>query len=127
MASPDYTANTLVNAARSVINVQRDDLVGTWPRTAALLGRQALEHSLTQFWLSTKPGVEQATMRAQLLCLPEYADPDLARRVRYAWHALSGACHHQAYDLPPVASELQGWLDEVEVLAGVALVSAASS
>ena len=116
MTAPDYLAYQLLNAARSTMRVQRADLVGTWPRTAALLGRQALEHSLTLFWKQKAPGVEQANMRAQLLCLPVYADPDLARRVRYVWHALSGASHHHAYELPPLESELSGWLDEVQQL-----------
>jgi len=112
----DYVALQLLTTARSSMNVQRVDLVGRWPRTAALLGRQALEYSLRQFWIARAPGVEKATMRAQLLCLPTYLDPDIARRARFAWHALSRACHHHAYELPPIESELQGWLDEVESL-----------
>lgn len=116
MTIADYESFTLLNTARSTMRVSRDDLVGTWPRTAALLGRQALEHSLANFWKATAPGVEETTMRAQLLCLPAYLDEDIARRVRYAWHALSRACHHHAYELPPVATELLGWLDEVEAL-----------
>ena len=51
-----------------------------------------------------------------MICLSEYSDDELARRVRYAWHGLSSACHHHAYDLPPIESELSGWLDDVEVL-----------
>ena len=51
-----------------------------------------------------------------MICLPEYSDVELAMRVRYAWHGLSNACHHHAYDLPPIESELSGWLDDVEAL-----------
>lgn len=106
----------LADLARSVIREQRASLVGTWPRAAALLGRQALESALDQFWTQTAPGVETASRHAQLLCLPEYAGVVLARRVRSAWHLLSGACHHHAYELPPIASELNGWLDDVQAL-----------
>ena len=106
----------VIEIARSVMHIQRADLVGTWPRVAAILGRQALEMALNQLWSEVEPGVENATKRAQMLCLPEYVDAELAQRVTYAWHGLSAACHHHAYDLPPVASELNGWLNEVAAL-----------
>ena len=106
----------LLNLARSIMRVQRADLVGTWPRASAILGRQALEIALGQLWARAAPGVENASARAQLTCLPEYVDAELAGRVRYVWHALSTVCHHHAYELPPIVSELNGWLDDVEVL-----------
>ena len=106
----------LLNLARSIMRVPRADLVGTWPRASAILGRQALEIALGQLWARVAPGVENASARAQLTCLPEYVDAQLAGRIRYAWHALSTACHHHAYELPPIASELNGWLDDVETL-----------
>ena len=92
------------------------DLVGTWPRASAILGRQALEIALDQLWARVAPGVENASGRAQLVCLPEYVDAELTSRIRYAWHALSTACHHHAYELPPIVSELNGWLNDVEAL-----------
>ena len=106
----------LLKLARSMMRVPRADLVGTWPRASAILGRQALEIALDQLWARAAPGVENASARAQLTCLPEYVDAELAGRVRYAWHALSTACHHHAYELPPIVSELNGWLDDVEAL-----------
>ena len=106
----------LLNLARSMMRVPRADLVGAWPRASAILGRQALEIALDQLWARAAPGVETASARAQLTCLPEYVDAELASRIRYAWHALSTACHHHAYELPPIASELNGWLDDVEAL-----------
>lgn len=111
-----FHAIQLLNLARSVMRVRRADLVGVWPRSSAILGRQALETALDQFWARAAPGVEAAPRRAQMICLSEYSDDELARRVRYAWHGLSSACHHHAYDLPPIESELSGWLDDVEVL-----------
>ena len=106
----------LLNLARSIMRVQRADLVGTWPRASAILGRQALEIALGQLWARAAPGVENASARAQLTCLPEYINAELAGRIRYAWHALSTACHHHAYELPPIVSELNGWLDDVQAL-----------
>lgn len=106
----------LVNLARSVMRVPRADLVGTWPRAAAILGRQALEITLDQLWAQAAPGVENASARAQLTCLPEYINPELASRIRYSWHVLSTACHYHAYELPPIAAELNGWLDDIEAL-----------
>ena len=111
-----FLAIHLLNLARSIMRVPRADLVGTWPRASAILGRQALEIALDQLWARVAPGVENASGRAQLVCLPEYVDAELTSRVRYSWHALSAACHHHAYELPPVASELNGWLDDVEAL-----------
>jgi hypothetical protein len=66
-------------------------------------------------------GLERHPMRAQLICLrhclPE--KPDLTPRVYYAWSGLSRACHQHAYELPPTSSELAGWIEAVEELAGV--------
>ena len=98
------------------MRIHRADLVGTWPRASAILGRQALEIALDQFWATAAPGVEKASRRAQLICLPEYTDIELVTRVRYAWHGLSDACHHHAYDLPPIESELSGWFNDVDAL-----------
>ena len=74
---------------------------GTWPRAAALLGRSSLEAAMTELWDAKDVRLEHASWRAQLLCLPGYIDPDLARRVAFAHSALSAACHHHPYDLPP--------------------------
>ena len=106
----------LLNLARSIMRVPHADLIGTWPRASAILGRQALEITLDQLWSQAAPGVEKASARAQLTCLPEYINPELASRVRYSWHALSATCHYHAYELPPIATELNGWLDDVEAL-----------
>ena len=107
-------AGRLIDLARSVIRIPDPELVGTWPRAAAVLGRQALEAALTRFWDEVEPGVERESMRAQLLCLPGYTDHELARRVCVAWHGLSHACHHQAWEPPPTAPELHSWLDDIE-------------
>ena len=93
------------------------DLGGTWPRAVALLTRQALEQGLDDFWAARAPRVRGASRHAQLLCLGAYLqDDDVVSGVRYAWHGLSRACHHQVYELAPTATELERWLDAVDAL-----------
>jgi hypothetical protein len=92
-------------------------LAGLWPRAVALLGRQALEQGLDDFWRAVAPRVGEASRHAQLLCLGAFeSDEELVSGVRHAWHGLSRACHHQVYELPPAAAELERWLDAVERL-----------
>jgi hypothetical protein len=93
------------------------DLAGIWPRSAAVLARQALEQGLDDFWGARAPRVREVSRHAQLLCLGAYLqDDDVVSGVRYAWHGLSRACHHQVYELPPTATELERWLDAVDAL-----------
>lgn len=114
-------AADLLRAARSLMSAGATQLHGCWPRAVALLGRQALEGALDDMWAQRAPGVQQASRTAQLLCLSTYLEgPELVRGVRYAWHALSRACHHHAYELPPTAVELDGMLAATERLVRVA-------
>lgn len=92
-------------------------LAGLWPRAVALLGRQALEQGLDDLWSAVARPVKDVSRHAQLLCLGEYLpNQELVSDVRHAWHGLSHACHHHAYELPPTADELARWLDAVERL-----------
>ena len=106
----------LVDLARVTMQDSSPQLIGIWPRASAILARQALEIALHRFWLHVAPGVQKASARAQLICLAEYVDSRLTSRIRYTWHGLSVACHHHAYDLPPTAQELAGWLTDIEAL-----------
>ena len=103
--------NVLVDLARATIQDSSPQLVGIWPRASAILARQALEIALAQFWLHVAPGVQNASARAQLICLAEYVDSHLTSRIRYTWHGLSVACHHHAYDLPPTRAGTGGMAD----------------
>ena len=110
-------AGAIVAAARLLLSRPDANTAGLWPRAAALLARQALEHALVDLWRHRAPGLEMCSGRAQLLCLGEYLRRgDLAERVSYAWSGLSQACHHHAYELPPIAVELAIWLETVEEL-----------
>jgi hypothetical protein len=109
--------DALLRAARALVESPRAATAGIWPRAAALLARQALEAALADHWAGRAPGLERASMRAQLACLPDYLpDRRLAADTAFAWAALSEACHHHAYELAPTASELGAWLDAVERL-----------
>lgn len=107
----------VVTAARNLMGRIDPSTAGLWPRATALLARQALEGALDDFWKVRAPGIEQCSMKAQLLCLPHYLrDEELAERASYAWAGLSRACHQHPYELPPTSAELLGWLGTVEEL-----------
>jgi hypothetical protein len=111
------TPAELVDAARTMVRQPRPGTASLWPRAAALLARQALEAALIELWSRTHPGIERASMRCQLLCLPSFlSDRELAGRAAHAWVALTFACHHHPYELPPTAEELDRWLDVVEAM-----------
>lgn len=110
-------SGSLVEWARAVLNHPELGVVGAWPRAAALLGRQALEEGVDDFWRRNLPTMKSASRTTQLACLDQYlADFDLVSGVRVAWAALSRACHHHAYELSPTAPELDHWLATVESL-----------
>lgn len=84
MLNTKYLPITLVNLARTVMRTDRPDMVGLGPRVAALLGRQAFEFVMHKFWSATAPGVENISMRAQLICLPYYVSSRGANDTRCA-------------------------------------------
>lgn len=98
----------LADAAERVLVDPGDVLFGCWARASALLARQSLETALDLLWQTRAPIVAHCSMTAQLLVLSSYLrNRDAARDASYAWSALSRACHHHAYELPPTASELR--------------------
>jgi hypothetical protein len=111
------TPAEMLTAGRVLLQRPEAATAGVWPRAAALVGRQALETALATLWAEYAPGVERASMRAQLICLSRYVDPALAGRVSFTWAQLSAACHHHAYELSPTAGELTEWLETCEELA----------
>lgn len=80
-----------------------------------MLTRQALERGLTEVLSAKVGGIQRAPVRAQLLCLRILLeDTATADEVNLAWWALSRACHHLSYELPPTAAELRAWIDVVD-------------
>ena len=115
---PAPDAHALVSAARDLIRNDDADTAGLWPRAAALLARQALELAMARLWQVTAPGLERTPTRCQLLCVGEMLqDRGLGGRATVTWYALSDACHHRAYALPPTAVELNAALETVWELA----------
>jgi len=107
-------ARELLAAARMLADRPAVDTRGLWPRAAVLLARQSLEVALKTYWSAKAPGVEESSMRAQLLCLgPWVSDDLLARRAHHVWSALSRASHHHPYELTPTRDELATWCDTV--------------
>jgi hypothetical protein len=108
------TPGEMLGAARDLIDRPDAVAAGVWPRTAALLARQALEQAVTALWKATPEtaGLAACPMRSQLICLPAYLDPATAAQVAYTWAALSGACHYHPYELSPTAAELTSWIDD---------------
>ena len=109
-------ARTLLSGADDVLSTTSEAWAGRWPRAVALLTRQALERSLEELWAAKSPPMLRASERAQLLCLRQWVNPELAGRTYYTWSALSQACHQHAYDLAPTSSELSGWIETVDEL-----------
>jgi hypothetical protein len=108
----------LLDEARELMARTDSATAGTWPRTSALLIRQALEQAVRSHWavLPDTAGLAFASMRSQLICLPFYLDVAIAGQVAYVWAALSRACHYHPYELAPTAAELTGWIGDVERL-----------
>lgn len=106
---------SLLAAARELMARPDATTLGVWPRTSALLARQALEQAIRLRWLAEPQTAALAacSMRSQLTCLPYYVAPAAAGQIAHAWAALSSACHHHPYELAPTAAELTSWFDDV--------------
>jgi hypothetical protein len=108
------TPDDLLAAARRLVDRSDATTAGVWPRTAALLARQALEQAMKALWAARPQaiGLADCPMRSQLLCLTAFLDQDTATRASYLSAALSRACHYHPYELAPTATELTRWLNE---------------
>jgi len=110
------TSRQLLEAADTLLSEPSAAWEGRWPRAVALLIRQALERAMEELFADTSPPLMRAAFRAQLLALRIWLPSELAGRVAYAWVALTRATHHHAYELPPTAIELAGWLETTDEL-----------
>ncbi|MHB8718617.1 MAG: hypothetical protein ACYDAC_06965 [Candidatus Dormibacteria bacterium] len=110
--SLDADGHELIAAARDLARFDGGTtVIGCWQRAAALLARQGIEEALRDLWDLRSPAMTDVSTRCQLLCLGSFLrDSELAGRVHVAWEGLSRACHVRVYELPPTASELDGWM-----------------
>jgi hypothetical protein len=112
--SGDMPSAEILERAIGLLHHPTTETAGLWPRATAVLTRQALEVGLHEALSDKVLGIEHAPVRVQLLCLQSYLeDTETAHEVNLAWWALSRACHHGSYELPPTASELEGLIDVV--------------
>ncbi len=112
--SPRAVPQELIAAAWRLIDLPEAATAGLWPRAAAILARQALEHTLHTFLAAHAPGAQAAPFTTQLILLRAlHPNPTLAARAAYTWSALSAATHHQGYELNPTAPTLRAWLQTV--------------
>jgi len=111
------TAERLLAWARAVAAHPELGLQGTWPRAAALLGRQALEEGLDGFWMRQLPEMREATRATQLACFERFVRTGTSFSA-YAppGRRSSRACHHHPYALAPTAHELEHWFSSVDEL-----------
>ena len=109
-------AEALAEWAETLITTDHDPTAGRWPQAAAILTRRSLEVGLDAVWVSRGVVMEEVSWRAQFLSLPRYVDASVARTAHHTYDALSQACHHHAYNLPPTAGELLRWIGNVREL-----------
>ncbi len=111
----ELTTREILYRAIDLLERPTSETAGLWPRASAVLARQALERGLTEVLSAKVEGIQRAPVRAQLLCLRIFLDDTAtAEEVNLAWWALSRACHHLSYELPPTAAELRALIYVVD-------------
>jgi hypothetical protein len=78
-------------------------------RAACWIARSALEHAVDDLLEAKRLSANDATMRSKLTLLQVAyeQDNDVPALADQAWHRLSQACHHHAFELAPSATEVQ--------------------
>lgn len=82
-------------------------------RVAAWFARVGLEDALISRLEAHGVSTGKANMRSRLCCL-RVLDPEVADDAEVAWWGLSRICHHPAFELTPVASEVRHLVGLVE-------------
>lgn len=86
-------------------------------RIAALLARLALEAWLDEQSSSwSLASGKRPTTNSKLVVLDRLRGVEVGERTRRAWHSLSEAVHHHAYELQPSAAEVRHLASEVRQL-----------
>lgn len=109
------TSGRVLELARVMLDGRRGPSVSQTSRMAALLARQALEEAV-----DTLCGLRMrhASMRSRLLYVRVLVDSRTADRASVAWHRLSHACHHHAFELAPTTFEIRYLVELVSTLVG---------
>lgn len=110
----------LVAAADALLTPPPGTMLSLTPglraRAAAALLRLALDEAMDDFWRSVSPRMVHSRGRTKALCLDWYVSPSVARQWYVVWSALSAACHHHTYELPPTPAEVRAWHADVTEL-----------
>lgn len=91
------------------------------PRTAALLARCAFEDWLDEIsapWATQVMSERPPTTSSKLVVLGALHGMELGERAKRAWHGLSRAVHHHAYELQPSVVEVRGLVGQVRAVCG---------
>ncbi|WP_438492039.1 hypothetical protein [Streptomyces asiaticus] len=111
--------NSLLGAADRLLNPPPETTSTLAPglraRAAAVLLRLALDETLDVFWGDVSPAMTR-NGRSRMLCLQWYVSRSVARQWHTTWCALSAACHHHTYELPPTPAEVRAWHQDVTEL-----------
>ncbi len=113
MTTP-VTPADLLDVARQLCASSGWNARGWTTRAVALLVRQAVEISLTEYWDATAPAVAAAPRKAQFLLLNHALGADDAAEAHAAWGQLSHACHHRVFDLEPSLDQALRWIAQAE-------------
>lgn len=108
------TEAELIRQAHDLLLRPHQATAGLWPRASALLARQALEAGLKNYWSQRGWALQGCSFRAQLLCLDQLVDREVARQAAYAYDFLSNVCHFHPYNTSPTSVELRSALELVE-------------
>ncbi len=100
------SAQPLLDYATNILNghIQLPPIFA--PRAAAFLTRQALEDIISALCRGAGASIDHASMRSKLIVLRVLRGDEIADSADLAWHGLSTACHHHAYELAPTAAEV---------------------
>jgi hypothetical protein len=120
-----HVSDALLRLARAILTSTTVP-VPVAVRTAALLGRMALERDVAARLAVALPGAEAGSMRAQLLCLRSL-EAQLGEDAAHLHGALSHACHHHPYELGPTADDTAAMLDAVDRLTSSTRVPAGTA
>jgi hypothetical protein len=100
--------NELLRAALALLDDPVEDAAGSWPHGVAVLTRQAIEATMSVWWRSAVPEMDDANWTEKWLALPSYLGRSpVVADAHYAWTVLSEACHHRAYEIGLTEPELR--------------------
>jgi hypothetical protein len=109
-------ATALLRSARRALDGELGLPPSQVTRSAALFIRTALESIVEEHLTRANLYCERAGMRVKLICLQVQLGEPAGSSAAWAWAALSGACHHHAYELSPTQSEIEHLLNTISAL-----------